>query len=126
MRCPKCQSDFEAVTYENVEVDRCIGCGGIWFDALEKEDIERFKNAGSIDVGDKRVGKKYNAMWNVNCPKCEVTMLRMADQTQFHVVFESCPTCFGSFFDAGEFKDLSKLTFVERFKKMVDIWLSVR
>ena len=71
MRCPKCQSDFEAVTYENVEVDRCIGCGGIWFDALEKEDIERFKNAGSIDVGDKRVGNKYNAMWNVNCPKCE-------------------------------------------------------
>ena len=65
-------------------------------------------------------------MWNVNCPKCEVTMLRMADETQFHVVFESCPTCFGSFFDAGEFKDVSKLTVVERFKKMVDIWLSVR
>ena len=126
MRCPKCRSDFEAVTYKNVVVDRCTRCGGIWFDALEKQNLERIIDAGSIDVGDKRVGKKYNAMRKVNCPKCEVAMLRMADKTQFHIVFESCPTCFGTFFDAGEFKDLSKLTVIERFKKMVDIWLSVR
>lgn len=126
MRCPKCESEFATFTYANVEVDRCANCGGIWFDAREKEDLEQIKGAETIDFGDKRVGKKYNEMRNINCPKCNVRMVRVADRTQFHIEYESCPTCLGTFFDAGEFKDLSELTDVERFKKMVDIWLSVR
>ncbi len=126
MRCPKCESQFETFAYENIEVDRCTNCGGIWFDALEKEDLKQIQGAESIDIGDKRVGKKYNEMQNINCPKCEVKMLRMADKTQFHIEYEFCPACLSTFFDAGEFKDLNELTVVERFKKMVDIWLSVR
>lgn len=126
MRCPKCESEFETFTYENVEVDRCTSCGGIWFDALEKENLMLIQGAERIDIGDKRVGKKYNEMQDINCPKCEVKMLRMADKTQFHIEYEFCPTCLSTFFDAGEFKDLNELTFGERFKKMVDICLSVR
>ena len=126
MRCPKCESEFETLTVENVEVDRCTGCGGIWFDALEREDLKQIEESGSIDFVDKRVGEKYNKMQNITCPKCEVKMLRVADRTQFHIEFESCPTCSGTFFDAGEFKDLSEFTVVERLKKMVDVWLAVR
>ena len=126
MRCPKCESEFETFTCENIEVDRCTSCGGIWFDAMEREDLEQIQGAESIDIGDKRVGKKYNEMQNINCPKCEVKMLRMADKTQFHIEYEFCSTCSGTFFDAGEFKDLSKLTFIERFKKMVEIGLAIR
>ena len=126
MRCPKCGSDFETFTHENVEVDRCNNCGGIWFDAAEKKNLEQIEDAAIIDSGDKRVGKKYNEMRNINCPKCDVTMYRVADKTQFHIEYESCPACYGTFFDAGEFKDLNELTVVERFKKMVDIWMAVR
>ena len=126
MRCPKCGSDFETFTHENVEVDRCNHCGGIWFDAAEKKNLEQIDDAAIIDSGDRRVGKKYNEMRNINCPKCDVTMYRVADKTQFHIEYESCPACYGTFFDAGEFKDLNDLTVVERFKKMVDIWMAVR
>ncbi len=126
MRCPKCGSDFETFTHENVEVDRCNQCGGIWFDAAEKKNLEQIDDAAIIDSGDRRVGKKYNEMRNINCPKCDVAMYRVADKTQFHIEYESCPACYGTFFDAGEFKDLNELTAVERFKKMVDIWLAVR
>ncbi|MCZ6855774.1 MAG: zf-TFIIB domain-containing protein [Gammaproteobacteria bacterium] len=126
MQCPKCESEFETFTYQNVEIDRCTNCGGIWFDAQEKEDLERSQGAESIDIGDKRVGRKYNQKRNTNCPKCGIEMLRMADKTQFHIEYEFCPTCLGTFFDAGEFKDLSELTFIERLKKLVDFWLAVR
>ena len=88
--------------------------------------LKQIQGAERIDIGDKRVGEKYNEMQDINCPKCEVKMLRMADKTQFHIEYEFCPTCLSTFFDAGEFKDLNELTFGERFKKMVDIWLSVR
>ena len=126
MQCPKCDSEFETVTYANVDVDRCTNCGGIWFDAGEKDGLEQTDGGKSIDVGNKRVGKKYNDVRDVHCPKCAVKMLRMADRTQFHIEYESCPACLGTFFDAGEFKDLSDLSRVEQFRKMVDVWLAVR
>ncbi len=126
MRCPKCEAEFETFTYENVEVDRCTRCGGIWFDAPDMENLEHIHGAESIDIGHKRVGKKYNQKQDINCPKCNVKMLRMADKTQFHIEYEFCPTCLGTYFDAGEYRDLSELTFIERFKKTIDTWLAVR
>ena len=39
MKCPKCDSDMEKVTIENLELDRCIACNGIWFDELELADL---------------------------------------------------------------------------------------
>jgi Zn-finger nucleic acid-binding protein len=41
------------------------------------------------------------------------------DKDQFHIKYESCPTCFGTFFDAGEFSDLKDHTVVERFRQML-------
>lgn len=119
MQCPKCNSSFETVTYENIEVDRCTSCKGIWFDMLEKEDLNQIEGSVSIDIGDENVGEEYNQMREINCPKCDVKMLPMVDKDQFHIKYESCPACFGTFFDAGEFKDYNEQTVVERFKQMV-------
>ena len=35
MRCPKCYTAMEQVKYAGTEVDRCVNCNGIWFDAGE-------------------------------------------------------------------------------------------
>lgn len=126
MQCPKCGSEFAHFTHEAVSVDRCGGCGGLWIDALELIDRERIKAYARIDTGSKRVGKSYNAVRNIECPKCAVKMLTMADRTQSHIEFESCPSCSGSFFDAGEFKDLSVLSIVERCRKTLNELLPVR
>ena len=44
-------------------------------------------------------------------------LLRLLDQ--FHIKYESCPSCFGAFFDAGEFRDLKEHTVIERFSQML-------
>ena len=46
-------------------------------------------------------------------------MLPMIDKDQHHIHYESCPTCYGTFFDAGEFRDLKEFNVVERFIEMV-------
>jgi Zn-finger nucleic acid-binding protein len=51
MQCPKCQKEFETTVFKDVEVDRCIGCRGLWFDALEKDDLLKIKGSESIDLG---------------------------------------------------------------------------
>jgi Zn-finger nucleic acid-binding protein len=120
MQCPKCEAELEAVTYAHVEVDRCTVCRGIWFDRLEKEDLTKFRGSDSIDIGDIQIGKEQDQLRDINCPRCDVKMLSMIDKDQFHISYESCPNCYGTFFDAGEFKDYSEHTIIERFKQMVD------
>jgi len=117
MKCPKCNSNFEQVNTPFGDVERCLNCKGLWFDMLEDEDLKDI--ADGIDVGDPEIGKKYNETGDINCPVCPNSkMLKMVDAKQPHIWFESCPTCFGRFFDAGEFKDLSENTisdFIKRF-----------
>jgi Zn-finger nucleic acid-binding protein len=48
-------------------------------------------------------------------------MVKLIDKDQYHIKYESCPVCYGTFFDAGEFTDLKEKTVVERFKHFIDI-----
>jgi Zn-finger nucleic acid-binding protein len=126
MQCPKCETPFQAITYENIEIDRCPECGGIWFDAQEMRELQRVKDARRIDVGDKSAGPNNDESRDIRCPRCQALMLTVIDSVQRHITFESCPECLGTFLDAGEFRDLSQLTMTERARKLIDTWLAVR
>jgi len=119
MQCPKCQSPFEQVTFAEITVDRCLECRGLWFDMLEKEDLARIEGSEAIDIGSEQVGERYRNMQEINCPVCAVEMIPMVDKDQHHIKYESCPICYGAFFDAGEFRDLKEHTVLERFMEML-------
>jgi Zn-finger nucleic acid-binding protein len=107
---------MESVTLHSVTVDRCMGCGGMWFDAYEADKLRGVKGSDELDRGDPDVGKKYNKVEDIDCPKCNVGMIRMVDAGQRHIYYESCPMCFGVYFDAGEFKDYKDESFWDFFK----------
>ena len=116
MRCPKCRSDMDQIEYEGTEIDRCTICSGIWFDAGEIELMRDKQAAAAIDTGDAKTGKQSNAMDRYQCPRCSGAMVRVVDARQKHIWFETCSSCNGSFLDAGELLDLSKLTISDFFK----------
>ena len=116
MRCPKCKSDMDQIEYEGTEVDRCTLCNGIWFDAGEMELMQNKKAAAIIDSGDAKTGKKSNTIDRYRCPRCSGAMVKMVDSKQRHIWYETCDSCNGSFFDAGEFRDLSELSISDFFK----------
>jgi hypothetical protein len=37
LQCPKCDGTLEEVKYEDILIDRCVKCNGVWFDAGELE-----------------------------------------------------------------------------------------
>jgi hypothetical protein len=39
MHCPKCGQKLETININNVEVDRCFHCSGVWLDEGELEKI---------------------------------------------------------------------------------------
>ncbi|MCK7594400.1 zf-TFIIB domain-containing protein [Pseudomarimonas salicorniae] len=118
MNCPKCQAEMQVVRVEGGEVDRCGGCGGLWFDMLEDQDL--LSLAAEIDTGDPEVGRRHNAIDRISCPKCSdgQPMIRMVDPAQPHIWFESCTVCYGKFFDAGEYRDLAEFTVADWFKRL--------
>ncbi len=46
MRCPKCGDTLKVRSFQKVEIDQCNGCGGIWLDAGELEQVAE-KDEGS-------------------------------------------------------------------------------
>jgi uncharacterized protein len=46
MRCPRCDGALKASTFEEVEIDTCEKCGGIWLDSGELEQLTRRENEG--------------------------------------------------------------------------------
>jgi PAT family beta-lactamase induction signal transducer AmpG len=119
MRCPKCRSDMLQVDVQGTEIDRCDTCNGLWFDAGEVEALRSKEAAAIIDTGSARQGREFNAVHDYRCPRCGGEMCRTVDEQQRHIRFETCADCGGSFFDAGEFLDLSQLTLSDFFKRWV-------
>lgn len=119
MRCPKCESPMETVNVNNVEVDRCSCCNGLWFDAAESEMLRTKKAAAKIDIGDEAQGEHTNPIDRYNCARCSGPMVRMVDARQPHIWYEKCASCGGSFFDAGEFRDLAQISLADFFKSII-------
>lgn len=118
MQCPKCESPMEQVNTPYADVERCTGCQGLWLDMLEHEDLKEI--ARGVDIGDPEVGKQFNEIDKVDCPVCANSrMLRMVDPHQPHIWFESCPTCYGRYYDAGELVDWSERTVADFFKRLL-------
>ncbi|MDA0803004.1 MAG: zf-TFIIB domain-containing protein [Planctomycetota bacterium] len=51
MRCPKCGGTMSEVAQGGVMIDKCAGCGGVFFDAGELEILVRHEKAGRSILG---------------------------------------------------------------------------
>jgi len=118
MKCPKCEGILEPIVYSGVEVDRCTDCKGLWFDSLEAEELKKVQGSEQIDIGKPETGSDFNKKGDINCPKCGTKMTKMVDLKQSHIWYEKCPVCYGTWFDAGEFKDFKEEGLLEVIKDM--------
>ena len=106
MDCPKCHSAMESITYgeQQTTIDRCTGCGGLWFDLGEAEQLRGEWMSETLDRGDVSVGRANDKITDCHCPRCGKKMEHIEDSDQPHIGYESCAE-HGMYFDAGEFID---------------------
>lgn len=108
MRCPKCRNEMELVEVQDVAVDRCKSCKGIWFDVGERELLYESEAATAIDTGDPQKGMETDAIDRYRCPRCGGGMMRTIDPRHTNISYEECTSCRGAFFDAGEFAEYAR------------------
>ena len=107
MTCPRCSGVMETVSVGLVAVDRCTSCGGLWFDMNEDEWLKRSGAAAVVDTRATEQGSHRDDRTPIQCPRCHTRMMRMVDPGHPDVTYESCAICYGSFFDAGEFREVA-------------------
>jgi Zn-finger nucleic acid-binding protein len=103
LNCPKCSAPMETVAFQDITIDRCTKCGGLWFDALEKEHLDRLKDSASIDTGSSAAASASPV--RMNCPVCHTRMFDMVDLVKPSIHFQACKVCYGLFFDAGKYRE---------------------
>lgn len=113
LTCPKCQAQMRLQRYPENDAYRCEGCKGLWLPLMAHEQLE--ERADEVDTEEYR-GDSAPETRTLMCPQCEfVPLIRMVDVEQPDIHFESCKTCYGRYYDAGEFREVSEdPSFMER------------
>ncbi|MCA9214472.1 MAG: zf-TFIIB domain-containing protein [Planctomycetales bacterium] len=107
MNCPKCETHkLEATRVNDVELDRCSQCRGIWFDAHELDTVLGLdsKETHALKKGkpDDWLNRKH-----ARCPRDGSEMLRVYSASNHEVILDQCGKCGGIWLDGGEFAKLS-------------------
>jgi hypothetical protein len=50
-KCPRCGGDLKEAHVEEVKIDECVDCGGIWLDKGELEQLRRVNKARGVSGG---------------------------------------------------------------------------
>jgi len=109
MICPVCKYDMIVVEYQNIELDYCNSCKGVWFDSrelkllLESQGLEETKAFldGILNSQEAASSEKKR-----NCPVCGHKMKKTAIGGQPETLIDICRDKHGLWFDGGEVTQL--------------------
>ncbi|MDD4954319.1 MAG: zf-TFIIB domain-containing protein [Candidatus Omnitrophica bacterium] len=105
MICPTCKNLMIVVEYSQIELDHCLNCHGVWFDAgelqllLERMGItsSEMDADGLINAPVPKTREKKR-----KCPICSKIMKKANIGQQPIVMIDACTEGDGLWFDGGE------------------------
>ncbi|MGE5329342.1 MAG: zf-TFIIB domain-containing protein [Deltaproteobacteria bacterium] len=111
MKCPKCNSSLKTAEIENISVEICPSCDGLWLDKIELAKIVDFdfnllkksEIASTLDK-DKQIDVTENKI--IKCPNCSSQMISTNSLFNADTNIDICPACNGTWLDDGELKEV--------------------
>jgi len=111
MICPVCKSDMIVVEYNNIELDHCNDCHGVWFDSTELELLLKSLNLDSHNLLLDEILKSpetESTEKKRKCPICRKKLKKTTIGEHHRVLIDACPQKHGLWFDGGEVVQLLK------------------
>ena len=124
MKCIKCDGTLRLVHIDEVDVDQCDVCHGIWFDSgelakiLGRKDVEALRTRA-------RATREIDAQ-RAGCPRCrgEGKLVQIASMTS-DIHIDTCAVCGGEWLDGGELAIVRNEGFTRKvgafFRKILEI-----
>ena len=111
MKCPTCKKLMIVVEHENIELDYCLNCSGIWFDAGELELLLETMRVEDTEFSIDSVLTSPEAKSKEKKRRCPICGRKMHKATVGHepeVLIDACHHGDGLWFDKGEVIQLIK------------------
>ncbi|MBI5207656.1 MAG: zf-TFIIB domain-containing protein [Candidatus Firestonebacteria bacterium] len=107
MKCPVCKEPMVILELNEIEIDHCISCKGVWLDAGELELLlgnSQGKDALLASFKEYKDCKEKNK----KCPICLKKMQKVLCGIEKKVCLDKCKNNHGIWFDVGELEELIK------------------
>jgi len=106
MKCPACFNELTEIQVGSLAVDACQGgCGGVWFDAFELQQVDEQDEAAGEPLLHIRRDERLvlDKSRKRECPRCAgIKLHRHFFSAKRRVEVDQCPNCGGYWLDAGE------------------------
>ena len=112
MQCPNCNTQLKREIYEEVPIELCLACGGLWLDQKELQLITQRKieqidpsvlsNISHIPRMDEIPEIYKDKERNLKCPLCSSTMELVNYAYNSGIILDRCPNDCGVFLDDNE------------------------
>ena len=105
MKCPACNSLMIVVEHEKIELDYCLNCSGVWFDAEEMELLLEAMQLEETSLSLDNILTSPDAKSVEKKRKCPICGKKMKKATVGHepaVLIDACPWGDGLWFDSRE------------------------
>ena len=112
MICPRCAIEMRKVMVNNVELDTCNNCEGVWFDKDELRQILDMGQSAVVSSGisntmDSEIELEESAgLSDMPCPRCRQGLIRYHYQGYSGILLDGCDNQCGIWLDDGELRKL--------------------
>lgn len=101
--CPRCKEKLSPHALEELEVEVCTLCGGLWIGSNQfREAVKKPPPKGMGNDQEESIGK---ALWEESklaCPRCGLLMSKGRYAYSSGVIIDRCQNCGGIWLDRGE------------------------
>lgn len=120
MNCPVCKYPLIILELEQIEVDYCTSCDGIWLDAGELELLletneERNRLINLFKQAESHKEKSYD------CPICRKQMKKFEIGEKGKVIVDKCKKNHGIWFDKGELRKVVEYGAENKQNKIINL-----
>jgi hypothetical protein len=118
MKCPVCDELMVVLELEEIEIDYCTSCEGIWLDGGELElMLEEASEKEELLSSFRKDSSSHEN--KIHCPICIRKMEKVLVGANSKVIIDRCKNHHGLWFNRGELYDVVKLGSIREENKVL-------
>lgn len=109
MKCPQCKEQMKQSTVNEIYINECVHCKGIWFDQGKLDEVKDrvLPDLGWLNIDTWKEQVEFEARRDPTfCPRCLDTALTTIQDKKSNTEISICTQCNGTWLPAGQFLNL--------------------
>ncbi len=125
MECPRCGFRLREIPLDDLRLDECAHCGGVWFDFTELERLLVMDRGTLDDLAGGRMsvrGMSANQE-KLYCPQCEFRLVRVRSGVDPDLTLHGCLSCYGRWVDGEEMSRIKRKSLLVKLGRVLKkVW----